>query len=88
MAPDAVEVSIPEDKICNLRDQITSLLESPVGPIREYRRLAGKLAFVAGLVPVLRPFVAPLWAVCYGAPGQVMPKGSRQAPQGGDSRRT
>ena len=58
-----VKVSIPEDKLQKLLTQLSGFLKAPVVGLRALRSFAGSMAFVAGLVPVLRPFLAPLWAV-------------------------
>ena len=58
-----VKVAIPEDKLQKLLTQVNGFLKAPVVGTRALRSFAGSMAFVAGLVPVLRPFLAPLWAV-------------------------
>ena len=58
-----VKVAIPEDKMEKLLSQLKIFLKAPVVGVKALRSFAGSMAFVAGLVPVLRPFLAPLWAV-------------------------
>ena len=58
-----VKVAIPEDKMEKLLSQLKIFLKAPVVGLKALRSFAGSMAFVAGLVPVLRPFLAPLWAV-------------------------
>lgn len=55
-----VKVAIPEDKLQKLLTQVNGFLKAPVVGMRALRSFAGSMAFVAGLVPVLRPFLAPL----------------------------
>ena len=57
-----VKVRIPEDKISKLLQEVEMFLKAPVVGTRLLRSFAGGMSFVAGLVPVLRPFLAPLWA--------------------------
>ena len=58
-----VTVTIPSEKISSLVESVEEFLGSPVIGTRKLRSFAGSLSFVAGLVPMLRPFLAPLWAV-------------------------
>ena len=55
-------VSIPEDKVSSLVTTCEEFLKKPVIGARALKSFAGSLAFVAGLVPLLRPFLSPLWA--------------------------
>ena len=57
-----VVVTIPQDKVEKLLSECKAMLKSPVTGVRSLRSLAGSLSFVAGLVPVMRPFLSPLWA--------------------------
>ena len=57
-----VVVSIPEDKVKSLVETCEDFLKRPVVGTRVLRSFAGSMAFVAGLVPLLRPFLSPLWA--------------------------
>ena len=58
-----VKVAITEDKMEKLLSQLKIFLKAPVVGLKALRSFAGSMAFVGGLVPVLRPFLAPLWAV-------------------------
>ena len=57
-----VTVTIPSEKISTLVETTEEFLQGPVIGTRKLRSFAGSLSFVAGLVPMLRPFLAPLWA--------------------------
>ena len=57
-----VEVTIPQEKVEKLLSESRNFLKAPVVGVRQLRSYAGSMAFVAGLVPVLRPFLSPLWA--------------------------
>lgn len=57
------EVTIPPEKVGKLLGECENFLKAPVVGVRQLRSFAGSMAFVAGLVPVLRPFLSPLWAV-------------------------
>ena len=57
-----VEVTIPAEKVEKLLSESKNFLKAPVVGVRQLRSYAGSMAFVAGLVPVLRPFLSPLWA--------------------------
>ena len=45
----------------SIRSELLSLLKLTVALRKRFRTLAGKIGFVAGLVPALKPFLAPLW---------------------------
>lgn len=53
------EVTIPPEKVEKLLGECQNFLKAPVVGARQLRSFAGSMAFVAGLVPVLRPFLAP-----------------------------
>ena len=57
----SVEVSIPQDKLDTLLSLTCSLRASTVASRRQVRSYCGKLSFVAGMLAVLRPFLAMLW---------------------------
>eukprot|EP00435_Cladocopium_sp_Y103_P026794 s2314_g6.t1 len=57
-----VLVRIPQDKVQKLLDEVDRIFKAPVVGVKQLRSFAGGMAFVAGLVPVLRPFLSPLWA--------------------------
>ena len=57
----AIAVSIPEDKLDALRIITADLRASVVNSKRVVRSYCGKISFVAGMLPALRPFLAMLW---------------------------
>ena len=57
-----VKVSIPTKKVESLQETNGKFLKKPVIGPRELRSFAGSLAFIAGLVPHLRPFLSSIWA--------------------------
>ena len=57
----AIAVSIPEDKLDALRTITADLRASVVSSKRVVRSYYGKISFVAGMLPALRPFLAMLW---------------------------
>ena len=57
-----IQVAIPEDKLEDLRKQTIELRTMAVASKRTLRAFCGKLSFVAGMVPTLRPFVRMVWA--------------------------
>ena len=73
----AVRASIPKEKLEALKEQTAGFLAGSVIGVRQLRSYAGGLSFVAGLVPVLRPFLAPLWSAL-----------AESASEGGEGRRT
>jgi len=56
-----IEVSIPEDKLDALQALTIDLMASTVCGRRSVRSYCGKLSFVAGMVPFIRPFLSMLW---------------------------
>lgn len=65
-------ISLPPDKAGELLKEADAILARPVVPRTRLRSLAGRLAFLAGLVPTVRPFLRPLWKECApGAPAAV-----------------
>ena len=57
-----ISVTIPEDKVAELKSKVQTYLRRPVIGRRQLQSLAGALSFVAGLVPLMRPFLNSLWA--------------------------
>ena len=57
-----VTVTVPEDKVNSILDELTAIHGLSVVTKKRLRVLSGKLNFIAGLVPPLRPFISPLWA--------------------------
>ena len=82
VAPGTFTVTIPEDKIHNLLSLILSVLRTAVVTKRTLRTITGKLSFVAGLVPQMRPFLSPLWAVSAGGSTDDGPAGEAPASSG------
>jgi hypothetical protein len=60
--PEGIEVSVPEDKLQVLLDLTLELKASVVAPRKSIRTYCGKLSFIAGMVPYIRPFLGMLWA--------------------------
>ena len=60
--PAAVEVSVPPDKLEELLHFAARLQSAHVCGVRPLRTFAGKVAFFAGLIPLIRPFLASIWA--------------------------
>ena len=60
---EALSVSIPEKKCADLLNLSQSFLNgSPVTSRKDLRSYAGKVSFVAGLIPTVKPFLSSLWA--------------------------
>ena len=59
----AIKVTIPADKVAELVQKIDTMLAKPVVGRKQLQSLAGALSFVAGIVPLMRPFLGALWAV-------------------------
>ena len=59
---EGVRVSIPQGKLDTLRTETAQLRKTAVQPRRFVRSYCGKLSFVAGMVPILRPFLGMFWA--------------------------
>ena len=45
-----------------LIQEIERFLKAPVIGVKQLRAFAGAASFVAGLVPIMRPFLNPIWA--------------------------
>ena len=56
------QVSIPEDKVVDMLATCEEMKAKTTVPSRQVRKLAGRGSFVAGLVPVIAPFLRSLWA--------------------------
>ena len=61
-APQGIEIAIPEGKLAELLECICGYRKSAVATRRSLRSYCGKLSFVAGMVPTLRPFLGMVWA--------------------------
>ena len=64
--PSEVVAFITEDKIQEILELISTALSKNKVSARFLRSLAGKLNFIAGIVPKLRPFLASIWAAIAG----------------------
>ena len=67
--PAAVRLTVPQDKVEELSAFTGDIADKAVVSLTTVRRFAGKLAFVAGVIPQLRPVLWPLWAVLSRAEG-------------------
>ena len=59
----AATITIPQEKIEELASKIREYSKKPIIGRRQLQSLAGALSFVAGVVPMMRPFLGGLWAV-------------------------
>ena len=57
-----VQVAIPQDKLLDLQTQTADIAKASIISKRILRSFCGKLSFVAGMLPTLRPFVRMVWA--------------------------
>ena len=57
-----VIVTIPADQVTELLQEIRKHFGKPVIGRKKLQSLAGALSFVAGIVPLMRPFLSSLWA--------------------------
>jgi hypothetical protein len=57
-----IRVSIPQGKLDALRKETAQLRAAAVQSRKQVRSYCGKLSFVAGMVPILRPFLGMFWA--------------------------
>ena len=62
VVPAGIQVAIPEDKLRDLQRLTAEFLGKSVVSRRAVKAFCGKLSFVAGMVPTLRPFVRMVWA--------------------------
>ena len=76
--PDSVAVSVPTEKAEAILTELNALKHSTIFPCKRLAPLAGRIAFFAGLIPVLRPFLDQYWAAIAAC---------RQTPPAGDTRR-
>ncbi len=79
---DGATVEIPEKKAQELAQDCEEVLQHPTATRRKVRQVAGKAAFVAGLVITLRPFLACLWAAIAGRPDPAADCDAPVAPDG------
>ena len=70
-ASDGIRVSVPEDKLESLLTQTKSYISSVVASRRSVRSFCGKLSFIGGMVPYIRPFLSMVWAALASPPGKL-----------------
>ena len=58
----AMVVRIPSEKVTELKERLEEVLGKTVIGKKQLQSLAGALSFVAGVVPIMRPFLSSLWA--------------------------
>ncbi len=63
VSPTAVTLTIPQDKLEELRAFTAEIAKNSVISAATLRKFAGKMAFAGGVIPQLRPVLWPLWAV-------------------------
>ena len=59
----SIRITIPEQKLQAIREQAEYLRDTSVVSKRKLRSFCGVVAFVAGMLPELRPFLSMLWGV-------------------------
>ena len=80
-----VLVTLPQQKIDELTHEVEQVLRQRLVSTKRLRSLAGSLSFVASLIPPVRPFLRPLWAVlgCPGVTaGSLPPRSQTSVPRG------
>ena len=60
----SITVSVPPEKATEIAEPLAKAIRRNVVMRSTLRSLAGKISFLAGLVPNLKPYLATLWAVC------------------------
>ena len=78
--PSGIRVSIPEDKLDALLAQTQELRSSVVAGRRSVRAYCGKLSFVGGMVPYIRPVLSMLWAALSSSSRLPSPLGPHSLP--------
>ena len=69
-----VEITIAADKKVKLREQVQAFGKATLIARKALKEFAGLVAWVASVVPVMRPFSAMLWAAAVASPrGQETP---------------
>jgi hypothetical protein len=63
VSPEQACVTVPVEKLGDFLRSVDEVMHLAVIPRKALRSLTGKLSFVAALVPQMRPFLVPLWAV-------------------------
>ena len=64
---DRIIVTVPAEKLEEIRDLILELGKSNIVSFSDLRSLAGKLVNISTLIPILRPFLDEFWAALVGA---------------------
>ena len=79
---ESIEVSVKEEIIVEVTDDVNNALAGNRMRIRDLRKLAGRASCIASLLHVWRPFVSMLWGPIYNSrchcsdsPGQLWTKG-------------
>ena len=62
LCPTNVKIRIPRDRLVELFGITIEFLRGSVVGVRRLRSYAGILSFSAGMVPLIRPFLASIWA--------------------------
>ena len=65
--PGELVIEVPEDRAQALLEDIREMGRRSAVSRRAVQQLAGRLNFFAGLIPVMRPFLATLWAAIAGS---------------------
>ena len=60
--PEGCDIVIPADKATQVLEDVMAMLQQKAVPVRKMQQLAGKLNFFAGIIPLMRPFLATIWA--------------------------
>ena len=77
-----VRITIPEDKLRDIMEQAARILSKAVVSKRALRSFCGSVAFVAGMLPELRPFLSMLWKVLSSkSSGSSLPEGLAHTKQ-------
>jgi hypothetical protein len=70
---DQVSFEPQEGKVEDCRALVKLAMDRPTLSRKALSRLTGKLGFLAGLQPLIYPFLAPMWAVLYSPPIASLP---------------
>ena len=62
-----VEIRLPEKKNVEILSALVEIMDNSMGMVRhaDVLKIAGKVSWVAGFLPQLKPFVSQLWACLY-----------------------
>ena len=61
IAPKGVQITVPPPKVTAIQEMLTLVIKKPLIQPKFVRRLAGVLAWVATIVPHIKPFLAGFW---------------------------